>query len=582
MKSYVFGNTVYNLRLSKHLSQKDLGNMLGVSDKAVSRWENGSSQPRATLLPKLADALGVSLDKLLSGREKASAVAANPASGDFSAQQLTDKSASDFIKVNFIPEKATENGNYLCTWALQQVAAVQLNIPGNNVPERQRNALSGQTVFREDIYHPFSAEYRSGLIFLLDDGWDVPMGTDASASRVLFGLCEPDAEKFACLGNTPEQRLCELSCRIKEMGYCGLGLWISPQHSGQPKLNSIEDDRAYWEEKAKLSHSAGVRYWKVDWGRDSATPGYREMMTECVRKCAPGLLIEHAYEHGPFFDSPTGPDHPRTAQMCERFEYSDFFRTYDVMKPFDDISTYCRANALLKKADFSRMRCGAKGFVNVESQPLVAVGMGFNLGVMKYSLETVAALRWQRICPPFSALQGEYVTSDENVIDSLRFDYEPSWWTDCRWKTFSLTVPMSAARGTKLPKVKADGLKPIVLACGHPEKDVLAVSTLRRNVDPNKHVIAPADITVYPKTLKTTVGVFGYYKSLTLEFPVDVPKGVSVWVQCLLDDVAVNVTDSVNICKNRVTLDGLLLRQWGYKAGEDCTEHEPALIINIC
>ena len=171
--------------------------MLGVSDKAVSRWENGSSQPRATLLPKLADALGVSLDKLLSGREKASAVAANPASGDFSAQQLTDKSASDFIKVNFIPEKATENGNYLCTWALQQVAAVQLNIPGNNVPERQRNALSGQTVFREDIYHPFSAEYRSGLIFLLDDGWDVPMGTDASASRVLFVLCERDAEKFA-------------------------------------------------------------------------------------------------------------------------------------------------------------------------------------------------------------------------------------------------------------------------------------------------------------------------------------------------------------------------------------------------
>ena len=83
MKNYIFGNTVYSLRLSKHLSQKELGNMLGVSDKAVSRWENGNSQPRSSLLPKLAEVLGVTLDKLLSGRENVSAADNHPASGDF-------------------------------------------------------------------------------------------------------------------------------------------------------------------------------------------------------------------------------------------------------------------------------------------------------------------------------------------------------------------------------------------------------------------------------------------------------------------------------------------------------------------
>lgn len=582
MKDYSFGNNVYELRNARHLSQKELGRLMGVSDKAVSRWENGSSKPRASLLPRLADTLGVSLDKLLGGKTALQDMPTAPASGDHIPEKCSGKSVTDQIKVNFIPTESSENGNYLCTWSMQKSVAEALNIPGNNIPERQRNALSEETLFQEKLYHPYEQEYRKSLLFLLDDGWDVPYGSDVTAGYEPFGLCEPDAEKFASLGNTPEERLCGLVSRIKSMGYAGVGLWISPQQCGLPEFTGVDGDRQYWEEKARLSHAAGVRYWKVDWGRQSKTAGYREMMTECVRKCAPGLLIEHARGIGPFSRDFTDPTKSLLSEMCERVAYSDFLRTYDVMSPFDDTETYCRVNALLKNADYSHMRHGAKGFVNVESQPLVAAGLGFNIGIMTNSYEVRALLRWQRICPPFSALQGEYLTSEETLVDRLCFEVDPSWWTKRQWDTFSMTLPVSAARNAKLPKVEAKGEKPVVLVSAHPQKDALAVATLRRNIDPNSRLIVPADVTVYPKSIKTTVGVFGYYSSLTLEFREKLPKRATVWAQCLLDDTAKNITAQVKVDGNRVTVDGHALRRLGHKSCETAVSHEPALIIKIC
>ena len=41
---YDFGNYLYFLRSEAHLTQKELAARLSVSDKAVSKWENGVSQ----------------------------------------------------------------------------------------------------------------------------------------------------------------------------------------------------------------------------------------------------------------------------------------------------------------------------------------------------------------------------------------------------------------------------------------------------------------------------------------------------------------------------------------------------------
>ncbi|MBR6513580.1 MAG: helix-turn-helix domain-containing protein [Clostridia bacterium] len=66
MREYNFGHFLYILRSDAGLTQFQLGKLVGVSDKAVSKWENGVSKPQRDILYKLSEVLGVSIDELLS------------------------------------------------------------------------------------------------------------------------------------------------------------------------------------------------------------------------------------------------------------------------------------------------------------------------------------------------------------------------------------------------------------------------------------------------------------------------------------------------------------------------------------
>lgn len=52
------------LRRAAGLSQRELADALGVSYTAVNKWELGRSWPAAPMLPRLASALGCSIDEL--------------------------------------------------------------------------------------------------------------------------------------------------------------------------------------------------------------------------------------------------------------------------------------------------------------------------------------------------------------------------------------------------------------------------------------------------------------------------------------------------------------------------------------
>lgn len=67
MNDFQFGNYLYEKRTEKGLSQAELGAMLGVSNKAVSKWESGAAKPQTAKLLRLAEFLGVSVEELLSG-----------------------------------------------------------------------------------------------------------------------------------------------------------------------------------------------------------------------------------------------------------------------------------------------------------------------------------------------------------------------------------------------------------------------------------------------------------------------------------------------------------------------------------
>ena len=68
MNQYVTGAIIRELREKKQLTQAELAEKLYVSDKTVSKWENGKGYPDLSLLEGLAGALDVSVAELLSGK----------------------------------------------------------------------------------------------------------------------------------------------------------------------------------------------------------------------------------------------------------------------------------------------------------------------------------------------------------------------------------------------------------------------------------------------------------------------------------------------------------------------------------
>ena len=59
------GTNIKRLRQNKGVTQEVLGEVLGVSSQAVSKWENESALPDILILPKLADFFGISIDELM-------------------------------------------------------------------------------------------------------------------------------------------------------------------------------------------------------------------------------------------------------------------------------------------------------------------------------------------------------------------------------------------------------------------------------------------------------------------------------------------------------------------------------------
>ena len=69
MNQYVAGTMIRHLRESKSMTQHQLAEIIKVSDKAVSKWENGRGYPDISLIEPLANALGVSVIELFSGED---------------------------------------------------------------------------------------------------------------------------------------------------------------------------------------------------------------------------------------------------------------------------------------------------------------------------------------------------------------------------------------------------------------------------------------------------------------------------------------------------------------------------------
>ena len=116
MNDYKFGNYIYDLRQKAELSQSELADKLGVTDKAVSKWENGKSKPTTNTIRKLSALFGVSVEKLLQMKEASHTtritkivITGGPCAGKTTAMSWIQNAFSEKgYAVLFVPETATE------------------------------------------------------------------------------------------------------------------------------------------------------------------------------------------------------------------------------------------------------------------------------------------------------------------------------------------------------------------------------------------------------------------------------------------------------------------------------------------
>ncbi len=67
MDQIKIGKFISDLRKEKGLTQAQLSEKLGITDRAVSKWETGRSMPDASIMLELCEILGISVNELLSG-----------------------------------------------------------------------------------------------------------------------------------------------------------------------------------------------------------------------------------------------------------------------------------------------------------------------------------------------------------------------------------------------------------------------------------------------------------------------------------------------------------------------------------
>jgi len=62
------GKLICDLRKEKNMTQKQVADLMNISDKTISKWERGLGCPDVSLLPELSQILGVNIEEILVGK----------------------------------------------------------------------------------------------------------------------------------------------------------------------------------------------------------------------------------------------------------------------------------------------------------------------------------------------------------------------------------------------------------------------------------------------------------------------------------------------------------------------------------
>jgi len=507
-----------------------------------------------------------------------------------------------------------QNANYFCTWHLMYWLPSHCDTPGL----QSRDVLCDELLFGENgIARKHYPEVRKDLYLLLDDGWDVRASHALPESEWFepyIGSCQLSKEKFPggsdspCYGGTPPERLKTLVNKVKSIGWKGLGIWISPTVSYAPDVEGSGGSFAsFWRARMEWSKYAGVSYWKADWGDYDMSDRHRKLLSALKEEIYPELIMEHVYNRRAY-NKHGGESRFALSMQRHRLAYSDVLRLYDVAFALSIPTTLSRAAALLSHP--VRIKPGCMGLINAEDEVYLGAALGLAFGVMRFDIggypinsgpnwafggercfpaarparrqhdEVLRAVRWQsQFAPAFKADLGNTYVSQGSAEDSWNFTKDETWESAlCRGKDTAQSAPQVTARNVGAPEIAAcDEAPPYLVACRNPN-GALSAAALGR-VAPQRGYFAPkADVQWNIGANSGAIGIFGYFRSLTLVFDQAI-ESKKIYARDLLQDDFADVTNEVRAKGNSVILDGAWMERLCKNRPGDFSE--PGLVIQI-
>ncbi len=127
------GNFLAELRKEQGLTQEALGEKLGVTNKTVSRWENGNYLPPVEMLQELSNLYAVSINEILCGerleQEQYQAKAEETLTGILSGGSFSLKERTDFWKRKWKKDHLITNVALVAILLVMFAAGIALSEP---------------------------------------------------------------------------------------------------------------------------------------------------------------------------------------------------------------------------------------------------------------------------------------------------------------------------------------------------------------------------------------------------------------------------------------------------------------------
>jgi len=516
---------------------------------------------------------------------------------------------------NLVPDEAGTAPNYWCTWYWQNYLILKgqevTNPDAGTVYTNQaaREGMTEENIFGlQGMAIVMLPKTRSDYYFVIDHGWQDKNIPDDTFFTLMMDTI--DFPGYAHLN--PQEKIKQMNIDIKALGWKGLGLWVRGNPSEKEMRKFVE-----WSKYAK------VGYWKID-GGDIKYYYASKIKNEIY----PELTLEHITGAGPInpkWNMPGLSIYPsvynREEAVSQKLEASlnsatekveksldvikntDVFRTYDAAPLLVSTTTMQRIHDILVETAGNREY---KAFLNIQDDCNIAAALGLLVAVKRHPMKTPRMYKgkdfhlqisgerhvdqrlnemdrlalWQRIAPPMPAGYGTYLFSKHNLVDSIVFQENDTWFKATHEKMVRQSAPAIMARNIVLPEVKHKELAPYVMASKFPN-GALAIATEGR-VTPNQSWIHPrADILLNEVEINKPIGIFGYYESLTLEFSQVLPNDIRIYGQDLLSKKAINLTKKVKIHKNKIIIQGSLIEEIGTMKADKDDISVPGMVIKI-